>query len=262
MSSIACTHRCLSPISVIGLFWFLTSQFWCQAFTPSQSRYRFTKPWTNYRLTPTNEDSQISVWQQSGEEWIEIRSNTATLPLEAQQTWAWCRNFVVPLQLCPWARASVETPTALQIFLVDPNYPPSLYANIVKDVGQNFQLFLAKNPTIESAAIFFVIFPVNEFGSFYDWFLDLEETWDLMDSVIVAPFHPDWAFDGELDNLQYEKRSPFPTVSLVSTNVVDAAGEVATKRIGEHNEQLLLSKSVKELQSLWDQCLRPNVDWE
>lgn len=253
----------LSPLSsVIGLLWFLLSQFRCQAFSVSPVRSKFVKPWTTLRLAPTSDDSQITVWHQRDGEWIEQRSNAATLPLEAQQTWAWCRNFVVPLQLCPWARASVETPTALQIFLVDQNYPQSLHSDVVKDVGQRFEGFLADNPSIESAAIFFVIFPMNDFGDYYDWFLDLEETWDLMDSVKVAPFHPDWAFDGEPDNLQYEKRSPFPTVSLVSTKVVDAAGEMATKRIGEQNEQLLLSKSVNELQSLWDQCLRPNVDWE
>jgi Protein of unknown function (DUF1415) len=65
----------------------------------------------------------------------------------------------------------------------------------------------------------------------------------LMDDGIVAPFHPDWVFAGEPQSLQYEKRSPYPTVTLVSTRVVDKAGEEATKQIGTQNEKTLLSKS-------------------
>jgi hypothetical protein len=83
----------------------------------------------------------------------------------------------------------------------------------------------------------------------------MEDTWEYTDEVIVAPFHPDWAFAGEPESLQFEKRSPYPTVTLVSTRVVEAAGEEATEQIGKHNEYVLLSKSVDELQTMWNQSL-------
>ncbi len=249
-------------LSMIWIAWLLSSISLTSGFVMKASRFPSFRQCTDCRLSLCEDPPPVVVWKQNGADWTIEASNMASLPLEAQQTWAWCRNFVVPLQLCPWARASVETPTALQIFIVDNNHPETDFSSVVEDAGRRFQKFLNDNRSIESAAIFFVVFPMNDFGDFYDWFLELEENWELMDSVIVAPFHPDWTFEGEAESMQFEKRSPFPTVTLVSTRVVDAAGEAATEQIGKQNEQILLSKTVEELQSLWKQCLRPNVDWE
>ena len=59
------------------------------------------------------------------------------------------------------------------------------------------------------------MFPNGDFVDFYNWFDEMEATWELIDDVIVAPFHPDWVFAGEPESLQYEKRSPYPTVTLL-----------------------------------------------
>ena len=197
-----------------------------------------------------HQPNTIPVWQFSVEsgEW---ERPTAVTPLVAHRTWAWCQNFVLPLQLCPWARTSLETPNALQIFLSDLN--PN--DNVVSEVGRRFQQFLTNFPQLESAAIFFIVFPNGDFVDFYNWFDEMEESWELMDDVIVAPFHPDWVFAGEPESLQFEKRSPYPTVTLVSTRVVDKAGEEATKQIGMQNEKTLLSKSPDELRNMWEKCL-------
>lgn len=217
----------------------------------------------------------IVVWKYNAESqnWEQHGKSMALheLPLAVQQTWAWCQNFVLPLELCPWARASLTTAQALQIFLVDQeqhsitdNASDEFYYALVDDVGRRFEDFLGKQPeSIESAAIFFVVFVDSErsgmkaFGDFFNWFDLLEETWGLLDTVIVAPFHPEWSFEGEPESLHFEKRSPHPTVTLVSARVVDAAGEAATQQIGKHNEQVLLSKTVEELRDLWNRCLEP-----
>jgi len=97
----------------------------------------------------------------------------------------------------------------------------------------------------------------SSFFDYVDWFMDLEDDWpeDLGDDVIIAPFHPNWEFgaddsDDDMDDdqeeaaassLNYEKRSPYPLVSLVSTRVVENAGEAVTNTIGEHNRDVLLS---------------------
>jgi hypothetical protein len=240
----------------------------------------------------------IVVWRYNpdSQKWYEHDygdlSNTRfrELPLAVQQTWNWCQHFILPLQLCPWARASMETPQALQIFVVEEDAisqdainhhnaadVQSMYYSLMDGVGRRFEDFLEEQPddssSIESAAIFFVVFvesssssskenrlsaqqhSMKDFGDFYDWFCLLEETWELFETVIPAPFHPDWSFAGEPESLQFEKRSPHPTISLVSARVVDAAGEAATKQIGKHNEQVLLSKTAEELQVLWNRCL-------
>jgi hypothetical protein len=201
-----------------------------------------------------HQPNYIPVWQYSLEfsDW----KRSPVTPLVAYNTWSWCQNFVLPLQLCPWARASLETPSALQMFLSDLN--PN--DDIVLDVGRRFQQFLKNYPQLESAAIFFIVFPACDFEEFYNWFDEMEGEWELMDDVIVAPFHPDWVFVGEPDSLQFEKRSPYPTVSLVSTRVVDKAGEEATKQIGMQNAKTLLSKSTEELRNMWETCLKAGVN--
>eukprot|EP00566_Odontella_aurita_P018812 CAMPEP_0113555950 /NCGR_PEP_ID=MMETSP0015_2-20120614/16995_1 /TAXON_ID=2838 /ORGANISM="Odontella" /LENGTH=311 /DNA_ID=CAMNT_0000457271 /DNA_START=229 /DNA_END=1164 /DNA_ORIENTATION=+ /assembly_acc=CAM_ASM_000160 len=70
------------------------------------------------------------------------------------------------------------------------------------------------------------------------------------DYVTIAPFHPLWHFASaeEDDNsIDWEKRTPFPTVSLVCTSAIMAAGEESTRRIGEHNEDLLASMTPHQL---------------
>lgn len=67
--------------------------------------------------------------------------------------------------------------------------------------------------------------------------------------ITLAAFHPEWLYgvddggdhDDAIEKAQLvslEKRSPYPTVSLVSSIVVDRAGVQATERIGEHNMEL------------------------
>lgn len=183
-----------------------------------------------------------------------------------QRTWGWCYHFVLGLQLCPWARASLETKEAIQIFLA-PSFLSSEeeYDTLIEDVGRRFESFIkGKDTSLESAAIFFVVFDPKsngnfyDFGDFYNWFVGMEDEWSL-DDVIVAPFHPDWSFAGEPDNLQFEKRSPYPTVSLVSTRVVEAAGPAATEQIGIQNEKVLTGFLAEELEHTWGKSMEKGM---
>jgi hypothetical protein len=276
-------------------------------------------------------------------------SSSVSATSAAQHTWNWCKDFVVQLDLCPWAKASVETRDAIQIYIVPPIPPSSSSSsssslptetgtiqsvreqkqrrrtkamddtilrqqqrsNILVDVAKRFDERLCQRDgnddtrhgrlpssttatisTMEKAAIYLVIFLPNKqlvdvntedendsdtnrpgdlllFDDFYTWFESVEDEWDI-DNVIIAPFHPQWEFappeygDGDDNNddddddettgstmapnpqidwtaVQYEKRSPYPTVSLVSARVVDQAGEVVTAKIGRHNQDVLSS---------------------
>jgi hypothetical protein len=127
---------------------------------------------------------------------------------------------------------------------------------------------------LERAAIYFVIFlspkdaspslsPLlsDSFPDFIDWFTEMEDNWpDDFDDVIIAPFHPSWEFgspsagDYTAENanpeacLDYEKRSPYPLVTLVSTGVVEKAGMAVTEAIGEHNKEVLMGIEAKQQQ--------------
>jgi len=199
--------------------------------------------------------------------WRESSSNTwqqESLTKEALETWNWCRHFVWKLQLCPWTKHSLSTKGALQIFLSTAKDEVSRERQLY-NLSDRFDKFCQENPSIESSAIFFVVFledssPIT-FPDFYDWFEELEDTWE-DDEVIVAPFHPDWQFAGEPESLQFEKKSPHPTVSIVSSDVVEKAGENVTRKIGLHNQEVLSSQSADELLRLWKESLEVASGWK
>ncbi len=74
------------------------------------------------------------------------------------------------------------------------------------------------------------------------------------DEITIAPFHPDWSFASSSSSqnpLDYEKKSPYPTISLVRSSVIIKAGEEATGRIGIHNEEVLQKYGCDEVEELY-----------
>lgn len=74
----------------------------------------------------------------------------------------------------------------------------------------------------------------------------------LGDTLLFAGFHPKWQFGGESEEspMNYEKRSPVPTFSLVMAEGVEG-GEEATLRIGEQNDQTLHHVGEERLRHLF-----------
>ena len=72
------------------------------------------------------------------------------------------------------------------------------------------------------------------------------------DWITIAPFHPAWSFAGDDDSpVAWEKRTPFPTVSVVRSDAIEAAGEEATSRIAKHNEEVLSNMGSHALRDLF-----------
>lgn len=61
-------------------------------------------------------------------------------------------------------------------------------------------------------------------------------------------------------SLQFEKKSPYPTVTLVWTDVIDAAGPAVSSKIAAQNEITLGRKSVEELAALYQQSVYDYVE--
>eukprot|EP00587_Corethron_hystrix_P010153 CAMPEP_0113317974 /NCGR_PEP_ID=MMETSP0010_2-20120614/12702_1 /TAXON_ID=216773 ORGANISM="Corethron hystrix, Strain 308" /NCGR_SAMPLE_ID=MMETSP0010_2 /ASSEMBLY_ACC=CAM_ASM_000155 /LENGTH=236 /DNA_ID=CAMNT_0000175131 /DNA_START=193 /DNA_END=903 /DNA_ORIENTATION=- /assembly_acc=CAM_ASM_000155 len=128
-----------------------------------------------------------------------------------------------------------------------------------------------------------------EYGNFHTMFLELENAFldeadnaflDKTDSVssgdigsktIIAAFHPRWTFAGtsSRDAINYEKRSPFPTISIVSSKTIDElthnddlttdeSSAAVTVAVAEHNEQVLEKIGGSGLQRLMDGILLHN----
>lgn len=198
------------------------------------------------------------VWQRQGRgEWESIPLHNNTVALE---TWKWCADFVVPLELCPWAAKSVDTRGALRIFVVKDRNDMQEAVNeasrrLLKDVDSK-----SVDPNV---AIAFVVSSTRdwEFASFFECFDELEERFlDSESDVTLAPFHPDWEYGGGLPELDIEKKSPYPTVSIVCTSVIDRAGDEATQRIGQHNEDVLLDIGISKLRHLYDTAVYNRKD--
>lgn len=187
------------------------------------------------------------------------------LSVEADETLRWCQNFVVPLSLCPWATGSLEAPQgAIQLYSVS---KPEEMEEAIASATKIFHDGIVSDTLDPVTAISFVVCngdPTTwDFVDFYDWFCDLEEQYwedgdddgDINNKITLAPFHPDWTFEGDDPAISFEKKSPYPTVTIVWTAVIDAAGESVTNKIAQQNEATLLEQGADALQKLYQQSV-------
>jgi hypothetical protein len=222
------------------------------------------KYWIKQRLTQQMEcaahgdnggDSSNFVWKRREDgEWTTAPLKNSDVALE---TWRWCADFVVPLDLCPWAAASVNTKGALRIFLAKQDE----MEEAIKEAAQRLSHDVQTNSVDPNVAIAFIASSDGDwdFASFYEWFDDLEASFE-DDDVTLAPFHPEWQFGDGPPELDIEKHSPYPTVTVVCTSVIDKAGPAATEQIGQHNEQVLLEMGISELRQLYKTKVFYNKD--
>jgi hypothetical protein len=208
----------------------------------------------------------------SKEEDFPFLVSAATDPLCVQQaaaeTWRWCAHFVVAHNLCPWAAKSVQTDQAIRIYVVD-NIEDM--EETLPIVSERFFADLKSTSIDPNAAIAFVVLADSNlsFDDYYDWYLQEEDNWlddggedekHLANSVTWAPFHPGYQFQGDDECLHVEKRSPYPTVSIVSSAVIDSAGPSVTAQIAKNNEEILRKKTASQWQELYDASVRPKPD--
>jgi uncharacterized protein len=212
-------------------------------------------------------------------QWVQEQASTCSINA-LEETWRWCRDFVVPLNLCPWASASVSTESALQLYVIPPEISRDEMVSITESAAQRLVELIQRKPELAKVAIFFLVLTpstssrssswYDDFYSYYEWFQQLEDDWidqgferdddeDVHNLITLAAFHPEWEFGEETPGgLDFEKRSPHPTLTLVWTETIDTAGPEATERIAQHNAQILgqdmTQKQVEELYKrvVWD----------
>jgi hypothetical protein len=194
-------------------------------------------------------------------------------------TWNWCEHFVSKFNLCPWASASLHAKGAIQLNIIQSIHSSSitnqrheecgtmnLFEDTIRTVAEAFCQKLQDNRLDPNTAIAFVVLDDQlEFGVFYEWFVDFEENWlaradgnpeTIENKIVLASFHPDWSYAGEKDDpISFEKRSPFPTVTVVSAAVIDKAGDAATKQIAIHNAEVLQANSIAHWNDVFDKAI-------
>lgn len=213
------------------------------------------------------------------------------------QTLRWCDAFVQELNLCPWAKLSLQSNNAIRIKILKESMGIDAMEEIIR-LSADELIELTDNSHVDMlvAITFVVAIPDTEkyqssveemenqeheygfdFQEFYAFATDLEdrlfdeadeayeeaeETGEDLDvkpvgdEITIAPFHPKWKFgDSEMEGknpLNYEKMSPYPTISLVRTQVITQAGEEATERIGDLNKETLLKTGAENLSTIYN----------
>jgi hypothetical protein len=166
--------------------------------------------------------------------------------------------------------------------------------------GEYNNAFDAIDPSVAIAFVILVEQRSLPFVDFHEYFIDLEEKlldecdiyWDDDDEtsqeeeeqededghsngddipigcdITVAAFHPKWRFsqDGNSDHekaVDFEKRAPYPTISIVRSSAIDALmndddvvidrSAPATRRIAYQNEKTLRDIGLEKLRELFD----------
>ena len=158
-------------------------------------------------------------------------------------TAAWAL-WIADVNLCPFARKSLETSDAISYVVTEADNQRAFYAAAV-DCARDLAAASDLDPT---AAIVFLVAPFYEARDFPAFLRSVEALEDDVlplenDAVQIAGFHPAWAFGGVPDDdpLHFEKRAPHPTVSLV---LVDGLEHANSAKIAADNERILSQMGV------------------
>lgn len=166
---------------------------------------------------------------------------TMTKDLIIAQTTQWLEKAVIGLNLCPFAKAPYVR-GRIRIVVSD---APHLDA-FLEDLDIELQRLL--NTSIQELETTLLVHP-----TLFPDFLIFNDMLDLADGAIsdnqadgilqIAPFHPNFQFEGTLANdiSNYTNRSPYPTLHLIREESIDKATQVFPDAsvIFERNIQLL-----------------------
>jgi uncharacterized protein len=165
----------------------------------------------------------------------------------------WLDDFVVDLNLCPFARPLLNA-SNLRIAVCEASDEAALRRAFLQELN------LLQRSTEQDIATTLLAFPhaLQDFED-YLWFLDdaqelLREA-RLEGVVQLASFHPQYRFAGEAPDAasHYSNRAPYPLIHLLREDMLTRAlEEFATpERIPGRNIETLNAIGVEELERRW-----------
>lgn len=176
------------------------------------------------------------------------------------QTMKWVKNFIVALNICPFAKREVERDSIRLVVLRSKKTEVAL-----EELMSEIQ-WLDEHPETETTLL---VFP-SLFKDFYRYldFVDLAENLMIEQECEgvyqLATFHPDYCFSGtdgdEASN--YTNRSPYPMLHLLREASLDKAIKFYgdTTQIPEKNVEVMDVMGQKKLESLLASCLNANTE--
>lgn len=164
------------------------------------------------------------------------------------QTLEWVQNFVIKLNLCPFAQQILRDGT--QRIIVSPISTSTMLWECVKT--EISHLLSVSPKSVSTALLVFPRFAEDDFLTFHEVCMEMEgqieDDENLVDEVMLAYFHPfyTWADANSVDDaINFDKRAPFPIVNLLRAPQVD-------KYIEEGRTQGIVDRNRDMLQKLGD----------
>lgn len=180
--------------------------------------------------------------------------------LVTTQTMAWVKEFIVALNVCPFAKREVERESVRCVVLRSKKMDVAL-----EELMSEIQ-WLDEHPETETTLL---IFPTL-FKDFHRYLDFVETAEDLMfdqecEGVYqLATFHPDYCFSGaEPDDVSnYTNRSPYPMLHLLREASVDKAIEFYgdTAEIPNQNIEKMEALGKSKLDDMFAGCMKANND--
>ena len=169
-----------------------------------------------------------------------------------RKTLAWVKDFVVGLNLCPFARPLLAS-EALRVTVCEANDDEGVAAALLNEIQ------LIQKASESEVATTLVVFPnalqgFDGYLAFLDGAQQLLEEMGLLGVLQLASFHPDYQFAGEpIDAAShFTNRAPFPMIHLLREDMVTWALETYPnpEQIPERNIQRLEGLGRERLQQM------------
>ena len=169
-----------------------------------------------------------------------------------RKTLGWVKDFVIGLNLCPFARPLVAS-DALRVTVCEATDDESVAVTLLDEIER-----IQKASEAEIATTLVVL--TNALQRFDDYlaFLDgaqqLLEEMDLLGVLQLASFHPDYQFAGEPIEAasHFTNRAPFPMIHVLREDMLTRALETYPnpEQIPERNIQKLEDLGRERLQQM------------
>jgi hypothetical protein len=174
--------------------------------------------------------------------------------VEEQHVRAWLDDFVVGLNLCPFARPVVAS-ASMRISICE-----SDQFQLVAETFMAELELISQSPESDIATSLLVLpnalNDFEEYLSFIDNAEDLIQEMDLAGIIQLASFHPDYQFEGESPESasHFTNRSPYPLIHFLRETMVDRALEnfPNPEAIPQRNIQTLEAIGRSDIEKLWN----------
>ncbi len=167
----------------------------------------------------------------------------------------WLDDFVVGLNLCPFARPLLGAPN-LRIAICAASDNAAMRSAFLQELD------LLQRSTEQEIATTLLAFPraLQNFAD-YLWFLDDAQELLLeagLEGVVqLASFHPQYRFAGEAPDAasHYSNRAPYPLIHLLREDMLSRALEefANPERIPDRNIETLNAIGAEELERRWQE---------